>query len=275
MGLAGHGRSRPLRVDQIENRKRLSQLRWEMVGPDRWPAAMHLALDEVLLDRVAGGFRGPTLRWWEWTEPALIIGSHQVLANEVDSDKQTELGLAVARRMSGGGTMVVIPEGSITYSIYAPEELVEGLSLVDSYALLDSWVVEALQAIGVPAAYRPINDLVDPHGKMGGAAQARRRGAILHHTTIAWAIDPELVPRLIRIGRPSLSSRGVRSAEKVVSPLSRHTDLSREEMVRHLADWFRRLTDADSGSLGGDEIQAAAVLAKEKYEAPDWLHRFE
>src|SRR2546423_7548163 len=43
--------------------------------------------------------------------------------------------------------------------------------------------------------------------KIAGAAQARRRGAVLHHTTMAYAIDPAIVPRLIRIGRPTLEAR--------------------------------------------------------------------
>jgi len=36
---------------------------------------MHMALDEVLLGRVIAGERRPTVRFWEWIEPALVIGS--------------------------------------------------------------------------------------------------------------------------------------------------------------------------------------------------------
>ena len=189
--------------------------------PTPLPAHVQMGLDEVLLDAVIAGRRGSLLRFWEWSEPALILGSSQVLANEVDIEQARALGFAVARRMSGGGTMIVEPERTVTYSLYAPQSLVSGLSLVESFAFFDAWVVDCLRELGVPADYRPINDIVSPLGKIGGAAQARRRGSVLHHTVMAYAMDPALVPRLIRIGRERVSARGVRSAEKVVSPLDR------------------------------------------------------
>ena len=40
--------------------------------------------------------------------------------------------------MSGGGTMLVEPGRSITYSLYAPESVVPGLSFVESFAALDA-----------------------------------------------------------------------------------------------------------------------------------------
>jgi len=234
---------------------------------------VQLALDEVVLDRVIAGHRGPTLRFWEWGERALVLGSHQALANEVDREAATRLGFTVARRMSGGGTMIVEPGRTITYSLYAPESLVAGLSFVDSFARLDAWAVDCLRDLGVPADYRPINDIVSPEGKIGGAAQARRRGSVLHHTAIAHAMDTAIVPRLIRIGRDRVSPRGVRSAEKEVSPLDRWLALDRNAVVAALADCFSRGHAARPGALRQDELEAARALAAAKYATPDWVDR--
>ena len=197
-----------------------------------------MALDEVLLRRLAAGRRGPTLRLWEWQDRSLVLGSNQVLGNEVDLGAARELGFEVTRRMSGGGTMIVQPGGTISCSLYAPLTLVAGMTLVESFAFLDRWAVECLRELGVPADYRPINDIVSPRGKIGGAAQARRRGALLHHTTIAFDLETDLVSRLIRIGRERVSPRGVRSAEKAVSPLSWFLDLSLEAVVEALIGCF-------------------------------------
>src|SRR5207244_12120946 len=103
--------------------------------------------------------------------------------------------------------------------------------------------------IGVPAAYREINDIVSPRGKIGGAAQARRRRHVLHHTTIAHSMEVDLVPRLIRIGRERMAARGVRSAEKSVSPLSWFTKLSCVEVVAHLLSFFARELDTSVSSI--------------------------
>src|SRR5260370_23242820 len=125
--------------------------------------------------------------------------------------------------MSGGGTMLCEPERTITYSMYVPESIVAGVSFRKSYALLDDWVVERFKELGVPASFREINDIISPRGKIGGAAQARRRGFVLHHTTIAHALDLALLPPLILVGREPIAEKGVRRPPSGVPPLARRT----------------------------------------------------
>jgi lipoate-protein ligase A len=252
---------------------RLKNLDWDLIPASAHPAHMHMALDEVLLRRVIAGTRGPAVRFWEWIEPALVIGSHQSVANEIDSDAAGRLGFTVTRRMSGGGTMLCQPQRTITYSLYLPDSAVVGMSFRQSYAALDAWAVRAFNAIGVPATYREINDIISPRGKIGGAAQARRRGFVLHHTTIAHSMDVELLPRLIRIGRERLSERGVRSAEKEVSPLSWFTSLSCTETTRHLERFFGDEFQAGLSELSSEELRAAGELVADKYSTTTWVNR--
>lgn len=234
---------------------------------------MHMALDEVLLERVIGGRRPPLMRLWRWIEPALVIGSHQSVMNEVDQTAAEALGFVVTRRMSGGGTMLCEAGRTITYSMYLPESMVAGVSFRKSYALLDEWAVEAFNAMGVPASYREINDIISPRGKIAGAAQARRRGFVLHHTTIAHTMDVELLPRLIRIGRAPLIDKGVRSAEKSVSPLSWFTNLGCDEVASNLCEYFQDRFDATETQLNDDELAGAQRLVETKYSTPEWINR--
>jgi lipoate-protein ligase A len=234
---------------------------------------MHMALDEVLLEQVIAGARRPTLRIWEWTEPALVIGSHQSVLNEVDGVAARQLGFVVTRRMSGGGTMLCEPGRTITYSLYVPDSVVAGISFRKSYALLDAWAVRAFVELGIPAGYREINDIISPRGKIGGAAQARRRRFVLHHTTIAHSMDVELLPRLIRVGRPSLATAGVRSADKPVSPLSWFTPLSCAEVAAHLGRHFTQEFQARKSEVSAAERDAAYRLVATKYSTPEWVNR--
>ncbi len=252
---------------------RMHEVEWEVIAPSPQPAHMHMALDEVLLESVISGRRRATMRVWEWVEPALVIGSYQSVMNEVDEVAAHQLGFVVTRRMSGGGTMLCEPGRTITYSLYLPESLVAGISFRKSYALLDDWAVRAFVELGVPASYREINDIISPVGKIAGAAQARRRGFVLHHTTIAHAMDVELLPRLIRIGRDRLAERGVRSAEKAVSPLSWFTALSCAEVARNLCEFFEREFHARDGGLSNQELEAAHRLVDSKYSTPTWVNR--
>jgi lipoate-protein ligase A len=234
---------------------------------------MHMALDEALLEQVIAGARGPSMRVWEWRQRALVIGSHQSVSNEVDQAAARRYGFIVTRRMSGGGTMLCEPDRTITYSLYLPEWMLGGVSFRKSYALLDAWAVAAFNELGVPASYREINDIISPRGKIAGAAQARRRGHVLHHTTIAHTMDIDLLPRLIRVGRPSVAERGVRSAEKAVSPLSWFTELSCAEVADRLQAHFLREFDARVSEVSRQELARARDLVASKYATDAWINR--
>ena len=251
----------------------MRQVEWDVIPSTPYPAHMHMALDEALLERVISGERRPTLRIWEWIEPALVIGSHQSVLNEVDVEAARELGFVVTRRMSGGGTMLCEPDRTITYSLYLPESVVAGISFRKSYALLDDWAVRAFVELGVPAEYREINDIISPRGKIAGAAQARRRGFVLHHTTIAHSMEAGLLERLVRIGQPNLAAVGVRSANKVVSPLSWFTQRSCAEVAIHLAQSFAGRFRARPGKVKPEEMEAALQLVATKYSTPAWVNR--
>src|SRR2546423_1022771 len=252
---------------------RLHEARWDVIPPSPCSAHMHMALDEVLLERVIAGERPPTMRLWRWSERALVIGSHQSVSNEVDLAAARDHGFAVTRRMSGGGTMLCEPDRTITYSLYLPETLVAGISFRKSYEVLDSWAVDAFNDMGVPASYREINDIISPRGKIAGAAQARRRGFVLHHTTIAHSMDVDLLWRVVRLGRPNLAERGVRSAEKAVSPLAWFTELGCSEVASALRSHFETRFQAAKATLTSAELDTARELVASKYGTAAWIDR--
>ena len=95
------------------------------------------------------------------------------MRNEVDPDGASRHGFDVVRRISGGGAMMMEKGNVVTYSLYVPAELVQGMSFADSYAFLDDWVLQGLRSLGIDATYQPLNDIASPAGKIGGAAQKR------------------------------------------------------------------------------------------------------
>lgn len=247
---------------------------WRIVRHEPVPPAMHLALDEVLAREVGAGRRPPTLRFWEWDRSCIIIGAFQSLRNEVDLAAAERLGVEVVRRISGGGAMFVEPGTIITYSLYAPADLVKSMGFAESYAFLDDWVLQALNSLGIAASYKPLNDIVGPLGKIGGAAQKRLgNGAVLHHVTMAYDMDAEKLTQVLRIGREKLSDKGIASAAKRVDPLRSQTGLPREEIVARMRDTFVSLHGGEAGGITPAEYAAAEELAREKFTSREWLER--
>ena len=88
---------------------------WRILPEQVLSPALNLALDEVLVERISKADSPPTLRFWGWRSPAVVIGRCQSVANEVDLLVAHDLGMQIVRRMTGGGAMFVQPHGAITY----------------------------------------------------------------------------------------------------------------------------------------------------------------
>ncbi|GHD82188.1 lipoate-protein ligase A [Salinibacterium amurskyense] len=247
---------------------------WQIVtGPPLEPR-MQMAMDQVLSEEVASGRRKPTLRIWEWNKPAVVIGSFQSLRNEVDLENAKKYGFEVVRRISGGGAMFMEAGTVITYSIYVPVELVQGMTFADSYAFLDEWVIIALKSLGIEASYQPLNDIASPTGKIGGAAQKRLgAGAVLHHVTMSYDMDGEKMVQVLRIGREKMSDKGTKSAAKRVDPLRSQTGMERADIIDTMVATFRGLHGLAESELTSDEIARAEELVAEKFGTEEWLQR--
>ena len=247
---------------------------WNYIAPEPLDPLVHMALDQVLAEEVGAGRRGPTLRIWEWAKPAVVIGSFQSVKNEVDMDNAQRYGMEVTRRVSGGGAMFMELGTAITYSLYAPTELVSGMSFQDSYAFLDDWVVQGLRGLGIEATYKPLNDITSPTGKIGGAAQKRLgSGAVLHHVTMAYDMDGDRMVEVLRIGREKISDKGVQSANKRVDPLKTQTGMSKKDIEDHLVNTFTTLYGLTPSPVSGAEMARARQLVEEKFSTPEWFYR--
>ena len=248
---------------------------WRFIREEPQDPALHMALDEVLTGEVAAGRRPPTLRIWEWSAPAVVIGGFQSLRDEVDTAEASRLGITVVRRISGGGAMFIEPANAITYSLYAPESLVAGMSYAESCGYLDDWVIGALtRDLGLSAWYQPLNGIASALGKIGGAAQKRLAGgAVLHHVTMAYDIDAGTMTRVLHTGREKSPGKGVPRAVKRVDPLRRQTRLPRAEIIDTLAAHFRCRYDFTPDAITGGELRAARELARAKFGGTEWTAR--
>ncbi len=247
---------------------------WNIIGPTVLPTHLNVALDEVLTEEVGAGRRNPTLRFWDWEEPSVVIGSFQSVRNELHPEGVARHGISVVRRISGGGAMFMEAGNCITYSLYLPQTLVDGISFADSYGFLDAWVMAALERLGISAFYVPLNDIATDQGKIGGAAQKRlANGGMLHHVTMSYDMDAEKMVEVLRIGKEKLSDKGTRSAKKRVDPLRRQTGMARTDIVAAMIEVFADRYGATSSALTGAELTEARRRVEAKFGTDEWLHR--
>jgi lipoate---protein ligase len=149
------------------------------------------------------------------------------------------------------------------------------MSYAESYAHLDDWVIGApTENLGLDAWYQPLNDIASPQGKIGGAAQERLAGgAVLRHVTMAYAMDPAMMLRVLGIGREKLSDKCIPSASKRVGPLRLQTRLPRAEITDELTGYFRRRHGLTRDSPTVGELRAAQELARTKFTSTECTAR--
>ena len=247
---------------------------FDVIGPKVLPAAMHVALDEVIAGEVSSGQRPPTLRFWDWDDAIVVIGSFQSVRNEVDEEAAARYNVGIVRRVTGGGAMFMEPGNCVTYSLVVPGSLVAGLSYEASYAYLDQWVLGALADVGVTAKFVPMNDIASDAGKIGGAAQRRLTdGTVLHHVTMSYDIDAVKMNEVLRIGREKLSDKGIRSAVKRVDPMRSQTGLPRETVIEAFIRHFMTVNRCQRRDYTADELSAAEALVATKFGTDEWTRR--
>ncbi|MBI5503806.1 MAG: hypothetical protein HY899_03335 [Deltaproteobacteria bacterium] len=163
-------------------------------------AQCRVALEEdfALLDRVEEG-AAPAVHVWSCTEPAAVIGVGQDATVEVDLDHCRRAGIAVLRRASGGGA-VMVGRGTLQYAFALPYTLSPVLHDIGaSKALCNQMLIRALAEAGAGAdllADRSGDLRVGDRKAAGLALRRRRRAMLLHGTILVEAEIQVLAPAL-------------------------------------------------------------------------------
>ncbi|PAU70220.1 hypothetical protein B1400_0024 [Bifidobacterium italicum] len=241
----------PICIAADEIRSRWAALRPHVVVDRPRMPEEQMALEPQWARQVADGERPPTIRIWHWAAPAVVCGRYQSIEDEVDVAAARARGVHIVRRGTGGGAMFIEPADTITYSLYAPLWFADGLDAVQAYQLCDAWLLAALAECGVRACYAGLNDIAAVHddgggatavgGKIGGAAQMRvsardgAPGCLLHHVTLAYAIDAAAMGGILITDPEKMSDKAVKSARRRVEPMTAQTTMTREEVVATMA----------------------------------------
>ena len=232
--------------------------------------AWNMAVDEVLLQRAAGG-GGACWRFYTWCEPTLSLGYFQDYATR--RQHAASGGCPAVRRLTGGGA--ILHDAELTYSLVLPRAHAWAGRRDRLYQVVHQCLVDAIAELGVLAHVlqagegedrgpllcfqrRAPGDVLLGDAKIAGSAQRRRSGAVLQHGSLLLrrsAAAPELPGLEDMLGRPLA--------------------------VESLADdWLARIQrllggNWADGALSAEEAAAATALAQQRYGQTGWTERRE
>ena len=235
--------------------------------------AENLALDEALLLEAEASGSGEILRFWEWPTPTVILGAGSRLTEDVNQLACQADRVAILRRSSGGGT-VLLGHGCLCYSLILSYDRHLALREIhSSFRFILGRVRDALADLSPVRQAGPTDlrlelagtsDLAIAGRKCSGNSQQRKRRFLLHHGTILYAFDAHLVDRYLRLPSRQPDYRLQRKHGEFLTNLpARSCELKSRLMTAWNAE-----TRADSWPR-----DVVRQLAEEKYSRAEWTRR--
>ena len=230
----------------------------------RTDPAFNLALEEIMTAQADA----PFVMLWR-NRPAVIIGRNQNAYAELDAAYAREHGIAVVRRMTGGGA-VYHDLGNLNYSFFSFEA--DSGGRYADFAPSAEPVVAVLRSLGADADFSGRNDILVGGRKVSGSAKCVHNGRILFHGTLLFDVDFDAMSAVLTPPQAKIEAKGVASVRARVANLSEFLpSLNRETFRLALeSELLRRFERKEPLPIPGNWIREAERIADERYRTWEW-----
>ena len=236
-----------------------------IIHTDAW---FNLAAEEYLLKN----FSEDIFMLWQ-NEPAVVIGKHQNIWAETDLEYIKEKQIRVARRFSGGGA-VYHDMGNLNLTF------IENSSQIDSIRFTEN-IIRFLETVGVHARADERQGLTIDGLKISGSAQAIHKRRMMHHATLLFSTDLDVLNR-------SLQPSGIPSSDKAIphpyfvksvkSPVTNLSGLlpqptTIDAFKSLLMDYFFNNNENNRYyEFSQDDLENIRLLRNNKYADKNWIY---
>lgn len=200
--------------------------------------------------------------------PSIIIGKHQNTIEEINLDYVNENNIFVVRRISGGGA-VYHDLGNLNFSFHIKDEP----NTLYDFKRYTRPVIDALKKMGVNAEFNSRNDLTIDGRKFSGNAQHIYKNKLLHHGTLLFDTDLDVLQYALNVSKDKIISKGIKSVRSRVTNISEHLPqpISIEEFRSLLLQSFiENEKDIQEYVLTEQDLAGIERLKEEKYGTWEW-----
>lgn len=248
---------------------------WRLLDTGACTAAENMALDSSILAARSEGVVPNTLRFLQFSPPAVLVGYHQDVGQEVRESFCRAGGIHINRRLTGGGA-IYFDRTQLGWELIASKKDF-GLNriLFPFFEKICQAVIEGLRELGVSAHYRFKNDIEVEGRKISGTGGVGEEGAFLFQGTLLMDFDVETMLYALRVPTEKLKAKEISSATERVTCLKRELGyLPQPELVKAaIARGFQKVFGAqmEAGGLHPHEEK----LFRQKlsyYSSKDWVY---
>ncbi len=249
---------------------------WRLLDTGIRTAAENIALDWALLQAKAKDLSPPTFRFLQFAPTCALVGYHQMVGIEIHKPYCETNKIEINRRLTGGGAILFDPT-QIGWEVICQ---VKDLSVSREYEAITEWIcrgpVQALNQMGVPAAFRPRNDIEVKGRKISGTGGVFEGEALLFQGTLLMDFDAELMVRALQIPLQKITDKEIASAKERVTCLREQLDpIPPLEKVK--AAIVRACSEVYGVAFEpGDLTKEEERLFEDHqvgFQSPDWIYR--
>lgn len=221
----------------------------------------NIAFDQALIEARSESQIPDTIRFLRF-RPSVLVGRHQILSHEVRLDYCREHAIEVGRRITGGGGLY-LDEGQIGWELVFDRAVLGVADLGQATRSICEAAALGLNKLGVPARYRPRNDLEIDGRKIGGTGGFFDGNTLFYQGTLLIDFDVAQISAALQVPAAKLAKRDLASARQRIVTL-------RELMGDRLPDLptiYRGLLDGFREGLGIDPVWGEIAPFEEELAA--------
>ena len=224
----------------------------------------NLAFEQYLLEHKT---EGDWLMLWQ-NANTVVIGMNQNTAEEINAEFVKEHNITVVRRMTGGGA-VYHDLGNLNYSFITDAGDKASLSIEQ----FSRPVCRALETLGLEATVGGRNDITVGGKKVSGVAQRIYKNRILHHGTLLFRSDADMIAGALNVDPSKFESKSSKSVRSRVGNISEFLpeDMSFEDFRTEIKHQLS-LDGATVQTLSADELKIIEENAEKKYRSWEWTY---
>jgi lipoate-protein ligase A len=208
-------------------------------------------------------------------DPYVCIGYHQDLAREVDVEFCQANGIPVFRREVGGGG-VYLDNDQLFYQLILHKD--NPLAPRDKSTFYRKFLqppIDTYREIGIPAEYKPVNDIIVHNCKISGNGAGEIGDYLILVGNLILDFNYEMMSRVLRVPDEKFRDKVYKSMQENLSTIKRELGQvpSRESLDASLAANFEQvLGPLDRADLD-DELRREVARLGVKFSTDDWLYR--
>lgn len=222
----------------------------------------HLATEEYLLRHF--DLKEDILYIWPGSR-AFVFGRNQNPYIEIHPRYIKDLSILSLRRVSGGGT-IFQDEGTINFSIITKDYR----DKINDYQHFLNPLINLLKSHGLNAYFKPKSHLFVDEYKISGNAQAFINNRLMHHGTILFDTNLDVINDALINYHRDASGHQVLSNKQSVINLKSFLKMTQEDLSNKLIQQFTKDLNISNTPLSHLDVDKINQLVEEKYRTWDW-----